>query len=145
MSEQNKKLVRRWFEEVWNQGRREVIDELMPTECIIYDGSKPVKGPEEFKPFYDRIQSAFSESHMEVMDTIAEGDTVCARWQVTMRHTGDSLGLPATGKQVKISGISVIRFADGRMVEAWQNWDMMGMLEQLQGTQPAMLYMSAGT
>ncbi len=143
MSEYNKELTKRWFDEVWNKGRREAIDEMMPTECVLHDGNVSAAGPDGFKPFYDRMQAAFSDHHVEVSMVIAEGDLCCARWTATMRHTGDALGVPATGKHLTCTGTSVIRFAQGRMIEAWQNWDEMGLMRQISGGEPAPIYVAA--
>jgi len=64
-------------------------------------------------------------------DTIAEGDKLCIRWDCTCRHTGDGLGAAPTGETVHVTGISIMRLADSMFAEAWQNWDMLGMMEQI--------------
>jgi steroid delta-isomerase-like uncharacterized protein len=144
MSDYQKEVILRWFEEVWNQGRRQAIDELLPADCVVHEGEMSTKGPEEFKPFFDRMRSAFSDIHVSFHDFISEGDLACLRWSVTMKHSGDGLGMPATGKQVHTSGMSMIRFANGRFAEAWQNWDMLGLIEQIKGAAaPAKVYMAA--
>jgi predicted ester cyclase len=131
-----------WFEEVWNKGRREVIAELMPPEAVLHDAGDSIHGPAEFEAFFDRMQSAFSEMHVTVHSTIAEGDMECYHWSCTMRHTGDGLGFPPTGKECRITGISVVRFAGDKFAEGWQNWDMLGLMQQLRGEPKAMTYLS---
>jgi steroid delta-isomerase-like uncharacterized protein len=143
MSESNIALARRWFDEIWNKGRREAIDELMPADCIIHDGDATIVGPEGFKPYFDRLQAAFSDIHVEILDNFAAGDLVCTRWVVTMRHTGDALGMPATGKQLRATGMGIVRIRNGRFAEGWQNWDMLGLMEQIHGANRAAVYMAA--
>lgn len=134
MTEQERDLGRRWFEEVWNQQRREAIAEMLAPEGIIHDGGIDTAGPQGFYPFYDRIRATLSDLHVSVDDTIAEGDKVCVRWSCTAKHTGDGLGMRSTGKPVHTTGMCLIRVAGGKIAEAWQNWDMLGMLEQIQAT-----------
>ena len=133
MAETARDLGRRWFDEVWNQGRREAIAEIMTPECVVHDGATDSTGPQGFYPFFDRMNATFSEIQLVVEDTIAERDAACIRWRCTAKHTGAGLGIPPTGKTVHITGITVLRASDGRVVEAWQNWDMLGMMEQMQG------------
>lgn len=130
----NKALLIRWFNEVWNQEKRETIDELMSEDCVIHDGDTDTKGPAEFKVFFDRLQSAFSKTHFTTHEAISDGDFVCLRWSVTMQHTGDGLGMPATHKELHTSGISMVRLKEGRFAEAWQNWDMLGLMQQITNT-----------
>ena len=126
-SDPYKQLAKRWFEEVWNQGRREAISELLAPDALLHEGSATTVGPEAFLSFFDRMQAAFSEIHITVHDTISEGEKVCLQWSGTMRHTGDGLGLPPTGELVEITGISIVRIADNRLAERWQNWDTRGL------------------
>lgn len=131
---ENSALIRRWFEEVWNQGREETIDELCSKEAVghgqTHDGTDIV-GPDTFKRFWHSFRSAFSAIHVEIHQTIEQGDTVLARWSISMAHTGPFLGMPATGKTIGATGMSVQRFADGRIVEAWDNWDQLSLMVQL--------------
>jgi len=143
MSEHQKQTIIRWFEEVWNKGRRQAIDEMLPPDCIIHDGGASLKGPEEFKKYFDLMRSAFSEIQVTPEEVISEGALVCLRWSVKMRHTGDGLGMPATGRNLQTTGVSIVRFTDGRFAEAWQNWDMMGVMQQIQQAEPAKLNMQA--
>jgi steroid delta-isomerase-like uncharacterized protein len=91
-------------------------------------------GPDGFYPFFDRMNATLSEIQVTVHGTIAEGDLVCVRWSFTARHNGPGLGIPATGKTLHVTGISIFRAAGGKIVEAWQNWDMLGMMEQIRDT-----------
>src|SRR5207249_4789032 len=145
MSEANIAVGKSWFEEVWNKSRREAIDELLAPEARIYDGEASMKGPDGFKPFFDRMQSSFSDLRITIEDAIAHGDKVCLRWSCQMTHTGAGPGLPATGKRLKVTGISIVRVQGGKLVEAWQNWDMMGLMQQVQGTPMAPTYIAATT
>lgn len=135
MSAENIQVVRRWFDEVWNKGNLDAIDELFAADGIAYglgEAGKDVRGAEGFKPFVQRIRSAFPDIHITVDDTINEGDQIAARFTGTMTHTGDDLGFPATGKRVTVSGMSFTRIRNGQIVEGWNNWDIYGMMQQLE-------------
>ena len=136
-------LGRRWFELIWNQGRREAIAELLAPDAAIHDGGVDTMGPGGFYPFFDRIRSTFSEMHVEVEDCITEGDRSCVRWSCTGRHTGSGLGMDPTGVNIHITGIAILRVKDGKVIEAWQNWDMLGMLEQIKGIGKSATYIGA--
>jgi predicted ester cyclase len=133
MTDYERNLGRRWFEEVWNKGRREAIAEMLAPEAVVHDGEIDTSGAEGFYPFYDRLQATLSDIHVEVEDTIAEGDKLCVRWLCTGRHTGDGLGIAPTGLPIRVTGISILRVANGKLVEGWQNWDMLGLMEQIHG------------
>lgn len=120
----NKQLIARWFEEVWNQSRRETIFELFAADAVLHEGDKPIRGPHEFSAFYDGLQSEFSDFQITPGVTLAEGDLASLRWTATARHK-------ATGKPTRITGISIVRIKDGKFVEAWQNWDAAGLAAQL--------------
>lgn len=124
-------LGRHWFNEVWNKGRREAIGEILAPAIATHDGNVTTTGPGAFYSFFDRMQAAFSEIHVDVPECFAEGDRICIRWTCTAKHTGDGMGFPATQKNMRVTGISIARVADNQFVEVWQNWDMLGMMEQL--------------
>jgi steroid delta-isomerase-like uncharacterized protein len=143
MSETNKKIAALWFETVWNQGRRDAVPEMLTPEAVIHDGGETVTGPEGFYSFFDRMQAAFSDIHITIESTLAEGDHVCLRWSCTLRHSGDGLGIPATGKVVKTTGISIMRLKDGKLDEGWQNWDMLGLMQQITDAPRARTYIAS--
>ena len=138
----DKNLATRWFEEVWNKGRRDAIAEMMAPNAVLYDAGDAVRGPEGFYPFFDRLQASFSDMHCIIQDPITEGDKICARWTCSMKHTGDGLGMPATGKSLQITGISVVRVSGDQFVEGWQNWDMLGLMQQIEGSQKPATYIA---
>jgi predicted SnoaL-like aldol condensation-catalyzing enzyme len=135
MSEHQENMVVRWFEEVWNQGRRQTIDEMMGPDFVLHDGPSTTKGPEAFKLFFDRLRADFSGIRVTCHETVSAGDISCLRWSATMRHK--------TGKDIRVTGMSMLRFADGRFAEAWQNWDMHGMMEQLGESPPRGMYIAS--
>ena len=135
MSEENKALVRRWFEEVWNNGRADAIDEMLAENGIAHglsdDPSNPIKGPTEFRPFHSLFRDAFPNMMIVIEDLVAEGDKVAARCSVRAKHEGDFLGRAATQAPVEFTGMTIVRIYDGKIVEAWNNFDFMRMYRQV--------------
>jgi ketosteroid isomerase-like protein len=123
-AEQNKHLVHRWFEEVWNQSRKEVIAELFAEDCVLHEGNTQIRGPIEFEQFHDNIREQFSDIHVTPSVALAESDLASIRWIISCKHR-------ATGKNLRTTGISIVRVKDGKFVEAWQNWDQAGVATQL--------------
>ena len=134
MSQENIDLCHRWFEEVWNKGRAEAVDELFAEDGLAHglagQGGE-MRGPSGFKPFLEQLRSAFPDIHITVEDTVAAGDKVAVRWVATMTHKGEMLGVAATAKQATVTGISIVRIADGKIAEGWNNWDLMGLMQQI--------------
>jgi len=143
MKESERDLGKRWFEQVWNLGRREAIAEMLTPDAVVHDGERATVGPRAFYEFFDRMMATFSEIRVEVADTLAEGDKLCVRWECTAKHTGDGLGVPPTGETVHVTGISILRLKGTMFVEAWQNWDMLGMMEQIKSVGRSGTYISA--
>ncbi|HEX8129716.1 MAG TPA: ester cyclase [Pyrinomonadaceae bacterium] len=138
MSEQSEDLkafMRRWFEEVWNKGREEAIDEMFAEDGVAYgladETGAPLRGPSGFKPFFRNFRGAFPNIEVVVEDMLAEGDKVAARCTVRATHAGDGLGFAATQRPMDITGIAIVRVRDGKIVEAWNNFDFMSMFQQL--------------
>ena len=139
MTADNAALLRRWFEEVWNKGRAEAIDELFAADGLAHGlaGGEPLRGAADFKPFFHTFKDAFPDIEVVVEDTITEGDKVAARCTVRAKHQGDTLGFAATQRPVEFSGICITRWRAGQIVEAWNNFDFMAMYQQLGVTPPA--------
>ena len=132
---ENEALVRRWFDEVWNKGRSEAIDEMFALDGIAHglsdDPSQPLRGPEGFKVFHAMFRQAFPDIIVTVEDTVSEGDKIACRCVVRGKHTGDSLGFAATHSPMEITGMAMVRVKDGKIAEAWNNFDFMKMYKQL--------------
>ena len=140
MSERNKALLRRGIDEVWHQGKLSVVDELTAANCVFNDPSLPggkVTGPEAYKQVVQMYRAAFPDLHISINDQVAEGDKLVTRWTATGTHKGALMGIAPTGKRSTVTGISVEHYKDGKAAAAWNNWDTLGMLQQL-GVVPTM-------
>jgi len=135
-TEENKVNERRLVEEGWNQGNTAVFDELLAADYLGHDTSGPMYCPAGFKQFYATYRTAFPDTHVTIEDQIAEGETVASRWTGTGTHQGPLMGIPPSGKRVRVTGITISRYASGKIVEAWFNYDTLGMLQQI-GALPA--------
>jgi steroid delta-isomerase-like uncharacterized protein len=135
MAEENVALVRRWFEEVWNQKRSETIRELLAPDCVAHGASETgedLQGPEGFLELHARLVDAFPDMHIEVQDCFAAGDKIAVRWTATMHHLGNGLGIEATGAEVKITGMGLARIVEGKVLETWDSWDKLAMFQQIE-------------
>ncbi len=129
-----KTLLARWFEEVWNQGREETVDELMAPNAVavgLGEMDQEVHGPSEFKIFLRNMRQALPDVRIDMEDTTAERDKISARVVLKGTHRGNGLGVPPTGNAVQIRGIVMVRIAGGKIVEGWNSWDQLGLLRQI--------------
>ena len=136
---ENTALVRRWFEEVWNQGRLETIDELLAPDAVAYDLGGPgatIKGPAAFRKAAEFLHTAFGEMHFTVEDIFGVEDRVAVRLTGRFKHTGPLGQLPATGNEVSVPVMCMLRVRDGQLIEGWNNWDVATALRAAQA--PAM-------
>src|SRR6202521_578223 len=133
MSEENKTVIRRSFEELWNKGNLSVADELFAPNYTHHDPSTPDvgRGPESERKRVTLYHTAFPDLKLTIEDIIAEGEIVMARWSCRGTHKGDLRGIAPTGKHFTITGVSVARFTGGKMAEGWINWDALGLMQQL--------------
>jgi predicted ester cyclase len=146
MPPDNKALSRRWFEEVWNQGRDEVIDELFAPGAIAHglaDNGQDLPGPAEFRRFYRQFRSGFPDVRITVDEVVAERDLTCCRITGRGTHSGDGLGIKATGRKVTVSGMVMIRWSNGQIVEAWNEFDSAGLMKQISAPLAAPVKMKA--
>lgn len=139
MAQENSALIRRWFDEVWNQGRMEAIDEMASPDVVGHGQAQHDTdiGLKEFMPFVVSLRSAFPDMKVVIDQTIEQGDKVVARWTSIMTHKGDFLGFSPTGKKVTITGTTIQRISNGKIVEGWDNWDQLGLLVQIGAVNPA--------
>jgi steroid delta-isomerase-like uncharacterized protein len=135
MSEQNKAVVLRAIEQVWNQGDYNHLDELVDRDIVIHSPTpgRDIHGPEGIRQFYAALRAAFSDLHFTVEDQFAAGDRVVTRWTASGAHNGAFQGIPPTGNQIRLAGIDIDRLANEKVVECWPIVDELGLLQQLGG------------
>jgi steroid delta-isomerase-like uncharacterized protein len=131
MADDNAALARRWFEEVWTQGREGTIDELLAPRCVVHGLGHETLDKDGFKKFHRNYRDAFPDVTITVDQTVSEGDLVAVRWSGSGTHKGDGLGFPATNKPARFGGMTFIRIQNGKLIEGWNIFDQLGMLTQL--------------
>jgi steroid delta-isomerase-like uncharacterized protein len=133
--EQNKTLARRELQELWSEGNLAVADEIFAPNFVSHQHSRPdeqdVRGVAAYKAFVRQIHEAFPDLHYVLEDQIAEADKVMTRNVASGTHKGWLMGIEPTDKRAQWAGISIDRIEQGKIVENWVSWDMMGMLQQL--------------
>jgi steroid delta-isomerase-like uncharacterized protein len=136
MSEQNEALVRRFFDELCNEGRADVADAIVAADYVSHGPqAPPAEGPDGVKVRVAVYQDSL-DGHWDVQEMISTGDQVVARWIGSGTHNGELMGLEPTGKPVAVEAISIFRIADGKIAEEWTVWDALGLLQQV-GAVPA--------
>jgi steroid delta-isomerase-like uncharacterized protein len=137
MSEESKALVRRQLEEVFNKHNPGAVDEFFAPDYVNHSAPPGLPNDREgLKALVGMYVGAFPDLKVTSEFEVAEGDKVVMRWTATGTHSGELMGMPATGKRVQMTGISIARVAGGKIVEEWNEADMMGMMQQL-GVVPA--------
>jgi steroid delta-isomerase-like uncharacterized protein len=129
MSEDNKALARRSWEVVDNP---DLIDEIYASDLVWHEPDQDVQGSEEAKQFVATYRTAFPDLNVTVEDVIAEGEKAVTRWTVRGTHQGEieEFG-PPTGKRVEFEGLTIHRIADGKIVEEWERYDNLSLMQQL--------------
>jgi steroid delta-isomerase-like uncharacterized protein len=133
MSEQNKAVAKRFYE-AWNTDDFDAFDEILAADYQDHDSQNQfagTPGPDSAKRSAQMYRVAFSDGRIEVQEQLADGDRVITRWKAVGTHDGELMGMPATGKHVEISGITIDRIDGGKVVEGWTTWDTLGMMQQL--------------
>lgn len=132
MSEQNKALVRRYLDQVYNNGRSEVIVELIADDYVDHNApSGLTPGAAGTRQVYDMYRTAIPDLRVEIHDLVAEDDLVVARATFTGTSRGPLMGAPATGKPVQFASMVIVRLCAGRFVERWEQMDLLGLMLQL--------------
>lgn len=135
-AEENKRLVRRLFEDAVNKGDLDIADELVGRTYVNHDMPAPAPGLEGFKQIITMFRAAFPDLSVTLEEVLAEGDEVSTRGRWTGTHKGEFMNIPATGKKVTVSYIDIWRVDKGKLAENWVQMDMMGLMQQL-GVVPA--------
>jgi steroid delta-isomerase-like uncharacterized protein len=133
---ENKAIIQNAVEQIWNQGNLDATDEYF-TADYVYHAVPEIHGAEGIKQHVATLRASFPDFHLSLDDMIAEGDKVVSRWTGGGTHTGEFMGIPSSGKQIKITGIIISRIANRKIVEEWESSDQLGLL-QLLGMIPPM-------
>lgn len=131
MSEENRRLATRWFEEVWNARREAMIDEVMRPDSLGHMEGKDVLGPNEFKTQRAALLAAFPDLSVVVEATAADGDVVVVRWKAKGTHLGQGFGIRATGAPIAFRGMTWFVIRAGRFIEGWDAWNQGALVESL--------------
>jgi len=136
-TEDNKAIVRRFFEEVFNRQNLAVLDELVRSDFVHRQAGRVLRGAE----FFSEVESgahfaAFPDLSITIEDMVAEGDKVVARWTARGTHQGEAMGRPPTGKVVTWTGMNFMRVLNGQLAEDYEELDTLGLMQQLGGTIP---------
>jgi len=135
--EENNKIVVRMYERAWNQGDMKIVDDTISPDGLDHSPLSTEKGTAGFKKIIQSFRAAMPDLKLTIEDMIFNGDKVVHRWRVKGKHTGAPLfGVPASGKEIVLNGISILRLENGKIAERWANLDQLGLLQQL-GVVPA--------
>lgn len=127
-----KAVARRFFEDAFGGGQLDLLDQILSPGYVDHDAPPGLPpGPAGIRIIMSTFRSAFPDLRFDIEDQVSEGDRVVTRYTFRGTHLGEMMGIPATGKTVEMPGISIYRLEDGRMAEAWVQYDMLGMLRQL--------------
>jgi steroid delta-isomerase-like uncharacterized protein len=131
MSEQNKTLARRWFEDLFNRGDLDAAQEILSAEFVDHLPREEERGLEELKQYVVMYRAAFPDIRDTIDEVVAEGEKVVVRWTSRGSHQGEFMGVAPTGRHVTFSGMRLFRIAENKIAESWVNIDQLGLLEQL--------------
>jgi len=136
--EKNARSSKRIIEEIFGAGNYELAHELIGADAVGHDPAQPqpIMGPEGVAESARGYRDAFPDLTLTVNQQVADGGYVATRWTAKGTHKGDLFGIAPTGKQTTVTGITIDRWADGKVAESWTNWDTLGLLQQL-GAVPA--------
>jgi steroid delta-isomerase-like uncharacterized protein len=132
-AEENKAIVRRFYDEFVNKGNLRIVEELHTPDYQHHDPDAPDPGggAEGYIKRNTVFLNAFPDRRLTIEDQVAEGDKVATRITMRATQTGDLPDIPATGKRVTIVSMHICRISDGRIAEEWELFDALGMLKQL--------------
>ena len=131
-TEENKAVIQRHIDEYWNRQRPELFDDIYAADFV--DHNLPpgfLPGREGARQFNAAFLAALPDIRITLDDLVAEGDKVVWRWTAKGTHKGPLMGIPASGKRVAMSGITIDRLVEGRITESWTQYDAMGLLQQV--------------
>jgi steroid delta-isomerase-like uncharacterized protein len=132
MSEENKAIARRFFE-LWEKGDLDALEEVLAPDSVDHDPYNPhgQEGLEGGKKTIAMYRAAFPDTSFTIDDQVADGDKVVTRWTATGTHEGELMGVPPTGTKSSVTGITIDRIENGKIVEGWTSWDTLGLMRNI--------------
>jgi len=134
MSEENKALTRRSWEIVAKGSLdtlEDALQEVYADDIVMHEPDEDVRGIEGLRQFVSMIRSALPDLRITLEEDIAEGEKVVSRWRAQGTHQGELMSIAPTGNEVAITGITIHRIEEGKIVEEWENWDALGLMQQI--------------
>ncbi|HZW44695.1 MAG TPA: ester cyclase [Dermatophilaceae bacterium] len=141
MTEDREKLIRRYTDEVWNKGNVDLCDDIFETHASIHDPSFPVNGVKGIKDQVRQLRVAQPDFRLDVHDVLVAGDMTATRYTLSGTSKKEFRGVPPTGKSYAMSGMTIDKWQNDRIIEEWTVYDLLGCLQQL-GIIPEMAQMS---
>jgi steroid delta-isomerase-like uncharacterized protein len=131
--EANKDVARRYFNDILNNGKLDIIPEIIAPEFVLHFPlfPRPIRGQEAFKQFVTTLRTAFPDVHYEIDREASDQDKAAIRWKLSATHQGDFLDIPARGTPVTLQGVSIFRLNNGQIIEEWVNENDLGLIEQI--------------
>jgi steroid delta-isomerase-like uncharacterized protein len=147
MHTDNKAIVRRLYDEVWNKRRLEVVDDLISPSHALNDplASDAQIGPRLYKQRVVEFTRSFPDSRFTIEDLIAEKGKVVASWTFSGTHKGEFRDIPATGKKVSVEGITIHHITNGKILDSYARWDALGLMRQLGQSPLAKMTVASGS
>jgi len=133
VSADNKAVVRRLYEEVWNKRRLELVDEIISPSHALHDPTLTDSsvGPDAYKRQVSRFIVGIPDLRLTIEDFVDEKEKLAVAWTISGTHTGEFMGIPATNKKVYVEGITINHVVDGKIMDSYISWDTFGMMQQL--------------
>lgn len=133
----HERLLRRWFDDVWNRGRLEAIDELSWPNCVFYAEGAALRGPAEIRRRADAIRAGFSDFDIRFEQVATHHDLVIGRWRMSMTNTGVWMEMPPTNERIVVHGSTWMRVYNGRLAERWDYWELQQITDAVRAAQRA--------
>src|SRR5260370_29564975 len=147
MSTENKSIVRRLYEEAWNERKLDVVDELISPSHALHDPtvSGSHLGPDAYKQQVVRFTKAFPDLHFAIEDIVSEKDKLVVSWMISGTHKAEYEGIPPTDTNISVDGIPISYIANGKILDSYVSWDALGLMRQLGHAPPLGKTIVAGT
>jgi steroid delta-isomerase-like uncharacterized protein len=133
MPQDNRELIRRFYEECWSKGNLAIVDELVSTECKFHHSVFQTLGPgtDDMRRYITVCRTGFPDLSFHIDNLIVDDDEAVIHWTASGTHEGRFMGIPPSHKPAKLAGVSILRFRDGKIVEQWIEWNLVALLSQL--------------